>query len=288
MFRIGEFSKIAQVSGRLLRYYDELGLLKPVHIDRETGYRYYSAQQLPELNRILALKELGLTLDQIARLTEGHISSDEIRGMLIMKQAQIEQTLREEFMRFRYIESRIAQIDRDGALMNYEVVLKSVAAQRMIGVQEVSTNVMACRVAAQEMNLVLEESINSRILGNFVVVINSEVWDLDDLDVDMGFVFHGTKDIHLTLSNGLSVSLIDLPAVESMATMMRVGRSELGHGSYAAIGYWAEANSYRMAGAPREVFYGLTQVGHEDEALSEIQIPLERVPFSTSTTLSLP
>jgi DNA-binding transcriptional MerR regulator len=90
MFRIGEFSKIAQVSGRLLRYYDELGLLKPVRIDRETGYRYYSVEQLPRLNRILALKELGLTLDQIARLLEGSISTDEIRGMLIMKKAQIE------------------------------------------------------------------------------------------------------------------------------------------------------------------------------------------------------
>ena len=64
MFRIGEFSKIAQVSGRLLRYYDKLGLFKPIRIDPETGYRYYSAQQLPALNRILALKELGLTLDR--------------------------------------------------------------------------------------------------------------------------------------------------------------------------------------------------------------------------------
>ena len=107
MFRIGEFSKIAQVSGRLLRYYDELGLLKPVRIDRETGYRYYSAKQIPQLNRILALKELGLTLEQIARLLEGQISTDEIRGMLIMRKAQIEQTVREELMRFRYIESRI-------------------------------------------------------------------------------------------------------------------------------------------------------------------------------------
>src|SRR5581483_10239178 len=59
MFRIGEFSKIARVSGRLLRYYDEIGLLSPQSIDPETGYRYYSARQLPRLNRILVLKELG-------------------------------------------------------------------------------------------------------------------------------------------------------------------------------------------------------------------------------------
>src|SRR5882724_2874584 len=150
MFRIGEFSKIAQVSGRLLRYYDEIGLFKPVRIDSETGYRYYSAQQLPELNRILALKELGLTLDQIARLVAGHISADEIRGMLVMKKAQIEQTLREELARIRYIESRINQIDREGELRDYEVVLKSVPAQKLIAVREQSMTLATLRAASQE------------------------------------------------------------------------------------------------------------------------------------------
>ena len=80
MFRIGEFSKIAQVSGRLLRYYDEIGLFKPEHIDEASGYRLYSARQLPDLNRILALKELGLTLEQIAPLVNGAVSQDELRA----------------------------------------------------------------------------------------------------------------------------------------------------------------------------------------------------------------
>ena len=58
MFTVGEFSQLAQVSKRLLRYYDEIGLLKPSHTDRSTGYRYYSAAQMTDLNRILALKEI--------------------------------------------------------------------------------------------------------------------------------------------------------------------------------------------------------------------------------------
>ncbi len=58
MYSIGEYARIAQVSKRLLRYYDEIGLFQPVKIDRDSGHRYYSATQLPELNRILALKEL--------------------------------------------------------------------------------------------------------------------------------------------------------------------------------------------------------------------------------------
>ena len=114
MFRIGEFAQIAQVSGRQLRFYDQLGLLRPAHIDQQTGYRYYSIRQLPRLNSILALKELGLSLEQIGPLLEKEISPAELRGMLTMKRAQLERSLQEEEARLRHIESRIAQIDRDG------------------------------------------------------------------------------------------------------------------------------------------------------------------------------
>ena len=82
MFRIGEFAQIAQVSGRQLRFYDQLGLLRPGHIDAQTGYRYYSIRQLPRLNSILALKELGLSLEQIGPLLKEDISAADLRAML--------------------------------------------------------------------------------------------------------------------------------------------------------------------------------------------------------------
>ncbi len=109
MFRIGEFSKIARVSGRLLRYYDEISLLSPEFTDPQTGYRYYSAQQMPRLNRILVLKELGLSLEQIARLLDQAPSADEIRGMLTLRKAQIEQSVQEEMVRLRVVEARLQQ-----------------------------------------------------------------------------------------------------------------------------------------------------------------------------------
>ena len=82
MYSTGEYARIAQVSKRLLRYYDEIGLFQPVKIDNESGHRYYSASQLPELNRILALKDLGLSLNQIQRFVRDNISPTEIQGML--------------------------------------------------------------------------------------------------------------------------------------------------------------------------------------------------------------
>ena len=121
MFRIGEFAQIAQVSSRQLRFYDQLGLLQPAHTDSQTGYRYYSVRQLPRLNCILALKELGLSLEQIGPLLKDEISPSELRGMLTMKRAQVERALREDEIRLRHIESRIAQIDKSGRIDGQKV-----------------------------------------------------------------------------------------------------------------------------------------------------------------------
>ena len=62
MFRIGDFSKVSRVSIRVLRHYDELGMLKPAQVDSQTGYRYYTADQLQRLNRVLAFREMGFPL----------------------------------------------------------------------------------------------------------------------------------------------------------------------------------------------------------------------------------
>ena len=95
MFKIGEFSKLVQVPVPTLRYYDQVGLLKPVEVDRFTGYRYYSANQLPRLHRILALKGLGLSLEQIGAVLDEGLTLEQMRGMLRLRHAQITQQLAE-------------------------------------------------------------------------------------------------------------------------------------------------------------------------------------------------
>src|SRR6476469_784158 len=90
VFKIGDFAKLSRVTVRTLRYYEEVGLLEPGEIDRWTGYRYYSADQLPRLNRILALKDLGFSLDQIVKLLDDNLSAAELRGILKMKQVELQ------------------------------------------------------------------------------------------------------------------------------------------------------------------------------------------------------
>src|SRR5512146_2568697 len=78
MIRIGDFSKLSRVSVKTLRFYDEMGLLKPIEVDRFTGYRLYEANQLPRLYRILALKDLGFSLEEIGRLLAGDLSTEQM------------------------------------------------------------------------------------------------------------------------------------------------------------------------------------------------------------------
>src|SRR5215469_14376688 len=91
VIRIGDFSRLSRVSIKTLRYYDEVGLFKPIDVDRFTGYRYYSASQLPRLNRILALRDLGLSLEQIAQVLDEGVSPEQLRGMLRLKRAELQQ-----------------------------------------------------------------------------------------------------------------------------------------------------------------------------------------------------
>jgi DNA-binding transcriptional MerR regulator len=141
MFKIGDFSKLSHVSIKTLRYYDEIGLLRPGEIDRFTGYRYYAATQLSRLNRILLLKGLGLSLDQIGRLLESDLPPDQLRGMLKLRRAEIERSIEEEEARLGQVEALLIQIEQENTLMSkYDVVIKQVAPVRIASVRDVVAN----------------------------------------------------------------------------------------------------------------------------------------------------
>src|SRR5260221_10951886 len=129
MIKIGEFSKLVQVPVATLRYYDQVGLLKPIEVDRFTGYRYYSASQLPRLHRILALKGLGFSLEQIGTVLAEGLTPEQMRGMLRLRHAQISQQLIDIQSQLVEVELRLRQIEREQTLSTYDVLLKHVEAQ---------------------------------------------------------------------------------------------------------------------------------------------------------------
>jgi DNA-binding transcriptional MerR regulator len=275
MFRIGEFSKIAQVPGSLLRYYDEIGLFKPAHIDQWTGYRYYSTRQLPRLHRILALKELGLTLDQVARLVDEEVSTAEIRGMLTLKKAQVEQTLNEEMIRLRSLEARLQQIDASSSPA-FDIVLKSVPEQGYLALREVLPNANAALTIMRELVQTLPDLPVRNLLGHFTTVVHSETLESDSLDIELGAIFTGADDVTVPLPNRGLLQVRQLPEIATMATVVRIGGFEQNCQSYGAIGLWVENNGYRICGPGREVLIQPPRTQQLDEMITEIQFPVER------------
>ena len=111
MLKIGEFSRLSQVTVKTLHHYDELGLIKPAHIDPVTNYRFYTVEQLPRIHRIMALKEMGLSLEQIGIMLNQEMTIEELRGMFRLKQAEVEQRLREEQKRLTMLEFHLHMIE---------------------------------------------------------------------------------------------------------------------------------------------------------------------------------
>lgn len=126
MLKIGEFSNLAQVTVKTLHHYDEIGLLKPVKIDPFTNYRYYSVEQLSQLHRIMALKELGLSLEQIRLMLNDDLPPEQIRGMLNLRQAEIQQRMHEEQERLQRVNFHLKMLELEGQLPALDVLIKDI------------------------------------------------------------------------------------------------------------------------------------------------------------------
>ena len=124
--KIGNFARVCQVSVSALRYYDEAGLLSPSHVESWTGYRHYDLDQIRTLNRILALKDLGLSLEQIRQLLREEVPAEQMRVMLRLKQSELEEEAREIRERLARVEARIQHIEMEGKMPEYDVVMKRV------------------------------------------------------------------------------------------------------------------------------------------------------------------
>jgi Predicted transcriptional regulators len=274
VFKIGDFSRIARVSCRLLRYYDELGLLKPAQLERDSGYRYYSASQLPRLNRILVLKELGLSLEDIARVLDSNLSAAELRGMLLMRRNDAQRALAEEMERLRHIESRIAQIDAEGELSVDDVIMRSEPAQQLLSTRRVVPSFTAARELIRELSESVRVLKSKGVLGRLTAIAHAPEFEVDRIDIEVGFVLQADLQSEVRLASGEPLSVRELPAVERMAACVRIGLPERAHLITGKIGVFLEANGYGLAGPSREVFLQPPRLDHMEESVVEMQFPV--------------
>ena len=272
MFQTGEFSKIVHVSKRLLRFYDEIGLFQPAKVDPQTGYRHYSARQLPALNRILVLKELGLSLDEVKRVLDDGVSDEEIRSLLNAKRTELERQLARNLQRLHDIEARV--LEAQPTRGRPDVVVKSVPKLPFLSTRFIVNSAEHGLTTLSLLQQTLPAKVGRRRLGPFTVLIHSDGYEVEQADIEMGFVLDVPTDLSLTLADELVVATRVLPAVEAMATVVVAGGLASRLEGFATLGRWVEDNGYRLAGAQREVVLEGIEGGMDGEMVLEAQFPI--------------
>jgi DNA-binding transcriptional MerR regulator len=272
MLKIRDFARLAEVSMTTLRYYDEIGLLKPIQVDPETGYRFYTMDQLPQLHRIVALKELGLGLTQIAEILDKGVSPFALQGMLQLKQAQLQQQIQAEQEQLVRVEARLRSLEQGSSLPTYEVVLK--VSRSITGVSlHAPTGDRADQ--ADWIDIMLKR-YGVKPIDHLLVVHTESDDECTPGSVKMVAPVDGRDVDRLLIRSEGRLSRCSLPAFPHMASTLHHGHPTLALPAYQALGTWMENNAYTIVGPRRKV--RLRREDNLDDALTEIQFPVEKVP----------
>lgn len=276
MLKIGDFSKLARVTVKTLHHYEQIGLLRPAWIDRFTGYRYYSLQQLPRLNRILALKDLGFSLDEVARLLDRDLSPARLRAMLQEKQQELALRVRAEVRRLELVEVRLNQIEAEGRLLLPDAALKSAPALHVAVQQGVAPSVERVAERSRQLYRAITGWLSEarlRPTGEWLALHDNPEYVARAVPIETAVVLEPHASSPVPLPPG-AVTLRWLPGVPEMACAV-VSRqpAELLQG-YTSLYQWVETNGYLVAGPVRECY--LQEPGEETASMVEVQFPVER------------
>ncbi|HET9590385.1 MAG TPA: MerR family transcriptional regulator [Anaerolineales bacterium] len=281
MFRIGEFSRLSRVSVRMLRHYDQLGLLKPSHTDSFTNYRYYSADQLPRLNRILALRDLGFSLEQIANMLDEELSSEQLLGMLKLRQAEIEQQMQIEQSRLARLEARIHQMNSKEARQVYDVILRGLESQLVLSRREIAGDDDRIQYMFEEAEAYVAQ-FNARADKPPMTIYHDQEYREKDIDAEV------ILPLKFAIAGRDEMRVVALPQLETVACVVHTGDYTTIYQAYNALLEWIEANGYHMAGPVREVYLRYTADGlgfdlpptylakDSNSFVTELQLPVEK------------
>lgn len=274
--KIGDFSRLSRVSVKALRYYERLGLLTPVRTDEFTGYRYYSADQLPRLRSILELKDLGFSLEEVSRLLDEDPSPTRLRELLEAKKEEARRRLEAEHARLNRLEGRLWRLDpiEDDAATEEEtagrgVELKKVEALEVASVREVLPTYEDVERLFDELEEYRER--HGIRAGDILAVWYDEEYRERDVFCEAAFVTEGRLPEYGRVRAG------ELPAVEEMACMVHHGPLEALDRAYDALLTWISENDYRIVGPDREVYPHSKLERGDKHPTVEVQFPVEKL-----------
>jgi DNA-binding transcriptional MerR regulator/effector-binding domain-containing protein len=269
MFSIGDFASLGRVSVRMLRHYDAIGLLRPARVDERNGYRYYQAEQLRRLNRLVALQDLGFTLEQVRDIVDAKVEPAELRGMLRLRRAEVANQIAAHADRLTRIEARLRIIEREGTMSTQDVVVKKVEPLQIISVSGVAPSSNSQDVGPVVGPLCAELSdamAGAALQPTGPAVATYAPADQGRLAVTVGCPVGSLSAVE-------SLRFENLPGMPAAACYTHRGSMDTIGEGYQTLATWIEDHGYRTDGTAREV-YLISHPEPEGNWMTELQMPI--------------
>jgi DNA-binding transcriptional MerR regulator len=273
MLGIGDFARHGRVSVRMLRHYDAIGLLRPAYVDQVTGYRSYDAGHLSQLNRIVALKGLGFTLQQLRFILDDEVSVEELRGMLRLRQAELQSQIATDTARLAQVEARLRIIEREGEMPADDVQIKRIPGIR---VAELTATATAASFEPESIAPVigpLYDELRTRLDRAGLTTAGPGVAYYEDSPDGDGVLVNAAIPVDADPGEDHDFVIVDLPEIEQAATIMHRGAMDDVMPTIQALARWIHANGYRSVGYNRELYIELGE--NRDAWVTELQEPID-------------
>jgi DNA-binding transcriptional MerR regulator len=275
MFTIGDFARHGRVSVRMLRHYDAIGLIRPAHVDPPTGYRFYEANQLAQLNRIVALKDLGFTLAQVSAIIDEQVSAEQLRGMLRLRHAELQAEIAAGTARLTGVAARLRIIESEGHMPTTDVVVKRIPAVRVA-----ELTAIAAGYEPEDISPVIQplyDDLMARLSQAELTPVGPPIAYYEDSPAgDGSVVVHATITVDAAPDPAHGFAIVDLPELPNAATIVHRGSMDDVVPTGQALAQWIDANGYRSLGYARELYLECPP-GDFDGWVTELQEPITAV-----------
>lgn len=269
MLKIGDFSRLSRVSVRMLRYYDEVGLLRPVKVDQFTCYRYYHEQQLLAIEKISALRDMGFGVAAMAELFSHESDTDELERLFNVQRAQLPEEAETLNTRIRLLSSALESLRKDEK-MKYDCVIKTLPERYVASVRQIIPkyeeegrlwHTLFSETADQQLN----------VCAPVMAVLHDKEYREDDVDVEVQATVQGTY------TDTQNVRFLTAPAVTVASTTFKGSYSQFS-AVYAALAAWISANGYELCGPMMDIYYvSPNETRNPDEFITEVCCPVKKV-----------
>lgn len=271
MLKIGDFSKLSRISIRMLRHYDDIGLLNPVKVDGDTGYRYYDEAQLLPAGRIQALKSMGFGLTMIGSIMEKYTDAGELERFLVLKRQEIAEQENLVKQRRRLLDSTIEWLRKDGSIMGYDVSLKTMPELYVASVRQ---NIPAYEDEGMLWRILMGETASLNMQDGSpcytMAVFHDGEYKETDVDVEV------QKSVAGSYQDTEHVKFKTVPPVQIASATYKGSYEQINHVNE-ALARWINDNGFEFDGKSFNIYHvSPYETQNSEEYVTEVCYPVRK------------